>query len=61
MCVFAFDIKEHKTLKLPHFVDITSVSSLSGAAILNNNNLRITLTHFSLLCSVRRKKIRIYM
>lgn len=56
VCVFAFDIKEHKTLKLPHFVDITSVSSLSRAAVLNNNNLRITLTHFFLLYSVRKKK-----
>lgn len=30
--LFAFDIKTHKTLKLPHSVDVTRVSSLSGVA-----------------------------
>lgn len=50
--VFAFDIKTHKTLKLPHFVDITRVSSLSGATAVLNNNLRITSTDFTfMLCS----------
>lgn len=47
--VFAFDIKTHKTLELPHFVDITRVSSLSGATAALNNNLRITSTDFSFM------------